>query len=126
MYFGIIVLLWGTMVAAYLNSPKNYAMGNFDFTINRAIGRITIQVKDIAEIRPLKDEEMEGTLRTFGVGGLFGYYGSFNNQHIGDFKMYATKKTGLVIIHTAQGDTFVISPDDRGLVERIIAKKADL
>jgi hypothetical protein len=125
-YYFIVLLQFVILLVAFLYSPRNYILGNFDIAIDRPIGRITIQVKDILEIRPLQEDEMEGTVRTFGVGGLFGYFGSYHNQHIGDFKMYATRQTGLVIMHTAQGEAIVISPDDKDFVARIIAKRNDL
>lgn len=110
----------------FLCSPRNYILGNFDIAVDRPVGRVTIQVKDILEIRPIRESEMEGITRVFGVGGLFGYYGHYYGRNLGDMTWYATNRNNLVIIHTKEGDAIVISPDDKDFVGRILAKKADL
>jgi hypothetical protein len=122
----LILIFVSTVLGCYLYGPKKYVVGNFDIAISRPIGDVIIHVKDITEIRVLKDYEMDGTTRTFGVGGLFGWFGSFYNRNIGDMKMYATNQNNMVIIHTRQGEIIVISPDDKDFVGRIIAKMQDL
>jgi hypothetical protein len=121
-----ILLFVSINAGCYLYAPEKYVVGNFDIAINRPMGDIVIHVKDILEIRVLKENELEGTSRTFGVGGLFGYYGSYYNKVLGDMKWYATNQNNMVIIRSRQGDAIVISPDDKYFVGRIIAKMQDL
>lgn len=122
----VLIVLIVPLVYTYMYHPKKYVLGNFDFYIKRPVADIVIHVKDIHEIRNLVDSEMNGAIRTFGVGGLFGYFGNYHSPKLGDFKMYATRKKKLVIIYTRQGDTFVVSPDDPGFVDRITMKMNDL
>ncbi|MGP8214128.1 MAG: PH domain-containing protein [Bacteroidia bacterium] len=122
----IILLLISVITGSYIYSPRKYVLGNFDIAISRPAGDVVIHVKDILEIRPVKEYEMEGTGRTFGAGGLFGYYGNYYNKRLGDMKWYATRQDNLVIIHTKQGETIIISPDDKDFTGRILAKQADL
>ncbi len=121
-----ILLFVSINVGCYLYAPKKYVVGNFDIAINRLMGDEVIHVKDILEIRALKERELDGTSRTFGVGGLFGYYGNYYNKVLGDMKWYATNQNNMVIIRTRQGDAIVISPDDKDFVGRITAKMQDL
>ena len=53
-----------------------------------------------------------GTLRTFGVGGLFGYYGRFRNPRLGNFVAYVTNTHSLVVLRFPD-NAVVVSPDDR-------------
>ena len=126
MHVFIVFLLITINVASYLFSPKKYTVGNFDVVINRPIGDVTIHVKDISEIRGVNPGEMDGTSRTFGVGGLFGYFGNYYSKHNGDMKWYATRNDNMVLIRTMQGETIVISPDDKDFTARILAKMHDL
>jgi hypothetical protein len=57
-------------------------------------------------------------MRVAGSGGLFGYYGRFWNRSLGAFRAYATRRSDLVRVDTAD-ERFVLSPDapDRFLDE---------
>ena len=122
----VLLTLLGPLVYSYLYRPEKYALGNFDLYVKRPIGDVVIHVKDIYEIRPSADSERNGTVRTFGVGGLFGYFGKYNNPKIGSFTMYATRQKKLVLIYTKEGDRFILSPDDEGFADRIKMKMDDL
>jgi hypothetical protein len=50
-----------------------------------------------------------GALRTFGNGGLFGYYGWFYKK--GAFRLYATRRDRLVEV-VIDGKRVVVSPDE--------------
>jgi hypothetical protein len=54
-----------------------------------------------------------GTVRVFGVGGLFGSYGIFWNKSIGRFRVYATRRAPVVVLRISGGDLpVVVTPDD--------------
>ena len=52
-----------------------------------------------------------GSLRTFGIGGLFGYIGRFRNRRIGGYTAYVTDALNSVVLRFPD-KTFVLSPDD--------------
>jgi hypothetical protein len=114
-------------VYSYLYHPQKYVLGNFDLFIKRPIGDVIIHVKDIREMRPVMDYEMKGTIRTFGVGGLFGYFGNYHNAKIGSFTMYGSQRNYWVIIYTKQGDVIMLTPDDPiAFIDRVKMKMDDL
>ena len=47
-----------------------------------------------------------------GSGGLFGYYGKFNNSKLKNYNLQAGNRVNLVMIKTAD-KTYVLSPDNR-------------
>ena len=52
-----------------------------------------------------------GSLRTMGIGGLFGSIGHFHNEILGSYKAYATNEFNTVVM--VFGDqTIVVTPDD--------------
>lgn len=55
---------------------------------------------------------MKGSLRTWGIGGLFGYIGHFKNRLLSNYKAYATHRRKTVIINTKENEQIVITPDD--------------
>lgn len=53
---------------------------------------------------------MSGSIRTFGIGGLFGYIGHFRNTILGAYRAYATDPMNSVVIK--YGDkNIVVTPD---------------
>jgi hypothetical protein len=55
--------------------------------------------------------EMWTTVRLFGVGGMFGYYGKFYSFALGNENWYATDMNRAVLLETDTGK-FVVTPDD--------------
>jgi len=68
---------------------------------------------DLSEINTveIKPYAMTGSVRTFGIGGLFGYVGYFRNSILKGYKAYVTHRDKTVVI-TTEEEQVVISPDD--------------
>lgn len=60
----------------------------------------------------IKPHAMSGSLRLWGIGGLFGYIGYFKNRVLGNYKAYATHRRKTVVICTKDFEQIVISPDN--------------
>lgn len=68
----------------------------------------------ILEVKSIDYEDLRFSVRTFGIGGVFGFSGSFTNKKFGDMTWNFTSKDNLVMIVT-QKQKFVVSPDNRTL-----------
>jgi hypothetical protein len=67
-----------------------------------------------------------GSMRTMGIGGLFGFVGHFQNAVLGSYKAYATNDLNTVVL-AFEDETIVVTPDDpAGFVEAVEAACADL
>jgi hypothetical protein len=109
----VFVLMLLVFIPVLLYRPKGYEIDPEAIIIKRDVKDLRIEKKDIEFIRPLEREEMRGTIRTFAVGGIFGYFGKYLNSQLGGFIMYATNMNNLILIATKTGKKFVISPDDK-------------
>ncbi len=52
-----------------------------------------------------------GSIRVMGVGGLFGFIGSFRNELLGMYRAYATDSTNTVVLDFG-GSKVVVTPDN--------------
>ena len=120
---GILVLFVGILVGSYLYSPQKYEIKNEKLIIKRFINSKEINLNEINEIRKINEGEMSGLIRTFGVGGLFGYYGQYHNPTFGDMNLYTTQRKNRILIKTKEGKKIVISPDDASIVVKEIKNK---
>ena len=109
---GVALLLGVIGFICWLLAPRSYEFDKTKLTINRPAGKIIIPLNSIGSADELPREELAGMIRTFGVGGLFGYYGAFWAPRIGHVRMHATCTKGLVLIVTTTGKKIIISPDD--------------
>lgn len=69
--------------------------------------RIPLGAVRSAEVRP---GATVGSLRTFGIGGLFGFSGRFRNDVLGAYRAYVTDGAREVVLET-EGEPVVLSPD---------------
>lgn len=116
---GILLFLFATLFISYLYSTQHYLITDNEFIIKRPIGERKILIADIAEIRLVEQSDMTGTIRTFGNGGIFGYYGKYHNKTFGSMTLYTTQQANRVFIRTKSGDKIIISPDDLSLVDNL-------
>jgi hypothetical protein len=113
------ILLFAVFVVAYLFRPLSYTVTNDSLIIQRLAGNIHISKSSITEVRVIQKNEMNGSIRTFGVGGLFGYYGNFLHPKLGVMKWYVKRMDRLVLITTDSGK-LLLSPDNvEGLINAL-------
>ncbi len=118
--------LWLTMVATilffiaialgcYLYAPQSYEVTVDALIIRRKIKDVVVPMTDIKEVRGIAEGEMKGLIRTFGVGGFFGYFGRFYAMGYGTMTFYATQSKNRVLIILRDEKKIVITPDDVSL-----------
>ncbi|MFT3824066.1 MAG: PH domain-containing protein [Chitinophagaceae bacterium] len=113
--FGISMLLVVVYIVCYLLHPTEYSITSTHLVIHRPIGKVMIAKTDIFSVAPVDPEQMKWTIRTFGVGGLFGYFGKFANSKIGSMTWYATRRDSMLMITTTDHKRIVITPDEPAL-----------
>ena len=116
---GVLLLFVATITISYLYSTNRYSVTNDELIIHRPINDRIINLSDITDIQNVDSTDFSGTIRTFGNGGLFGYYGKYYNSKIGNMTWHVTQKKNKILVRTQQGDKIIISPDDIRLVEKV-------
>jgi hypothetical protein len=99
------------LVAMYAWSPRSYTISGRSIAVKRLAGRIRIPLDGIREARIATPSDFQDCIRTFGNGGLFGYYGQFNTAKLGSCTWYVTNLSNRVVVITS-AKTAVFSPDD--------------
>lgn len=103
--FFIIIL-----ILPYLWKPRYYEITEDSLIIHRIIRPVRISLSDIETVRAGDKEEFRNSIRLFGSGGFFGYYGKFRNNTHKTFTMHASRMSNYVLIFTKKG-LKVLTPD---------------
>jgi hypothetical protein len=119
LHSGPLLLFIAVLLGNWLYAPQSYTLDRSGLTINRPIGKVSIRHEDIKHVRLLAANETRGTLRTFGLGGFFGYFGKFYIPGIGHSTFYATQWRNKILITTCNNKKIVISPDDSSIVDKL-------
>jgi hypothetical protein len=96
----------------YFFRPINYQILVDKLVIHRTISDIKIERTEIKSVELLEKEMLNSTIRVFGVGGLFGYYGKFTNSKMGMMTWYATRRDKAVMVITVTDKKIIITPDE--------------
>jgi Bacterial PH domain len=107
----IAILLSITYVAAYLYSPQFFVVEKNQLTIKRVFGSVVIPKSAVQSVSIIHRDLIDNSMRTFGVGGLFGYFGKFTNSKLGAMTWYIKRMDQLVLI-TTSAEKIIVSPDD--------------
>jgi len=119
---GVAALVAAILGAAWSLAPRAFAVEASQVRIERPLRPIAIPVRSIRSAGLLPEGALRGALRLGGSGGLFGYYGRFWSRGLGAFRLYATRRDGLVWIDTPD-ERFVLSPDaPERFLEEVLAR----
>ena len=113
------IILFTTDLICYLLHPIAYELNKDELIIKRPFKQVVIKRNDIADIQFLTDEQLKWTIRSFGVGGLFGYFGYFYNRQLGSMLWYTSQRKNRILIRLKNEEKIVISPDDPALFESL-------
>ncbi|MGE0772359.1 MAG: PH domain-containing protein [Cyclobacteriaceae bacterium] len=113
---GLLVVIFAI---CYLYRTVGYAVDRVGVTIQRPIGNKVIRLEEIRKAFMVDKEEMGWVFRTFGVGGLFGYFGKFRSRSLGNMTWYATRRDRYLVIVTADDRKMVTTPDDPKMLDEI-------
>ena len=106
-----ILLLIVYLICWHLK-PLSYEIKADQIIIRRLIKSVHINRTDLVNLTLIDKNKLSGTIRTFGVGGLFGWYGKFSNNELGDMTWYLTRRDKPILIISKAGKKILISPDD--------------
>jgi uncharacterized membrane protein len=105
------------ILVCYLLSPKYYSLREGKLVIQKVIGKeISIPLEDVMAYTVVPDFTKLRVSRTFGNGGLFGYYGVFSTAEYGTISCQMRSLKDVIIIKTSHG-AFALSPEQRARFE---------
>jgi hypothetical protein len=106
-----IILLLIYLICLLLK-PINYQITEKELIIHRLIKNVHIKRSEIESLEVLEKSALSGSIRIFGVGGLFGWYGRFANKQLGTMTWYVTRRDKPILILTKSNKSIIISPDE--------------
>jgi hypothetical protein len=107
-----VVALISAYFISYGFSTKDYQLTQDEVIIHRLLGNVKFKRSEISSVEIVEKEQMGWLIRTFGVGGLFGYWGRFSSSKLGSMTWYATRKNKIVLITKINNKKIVITPDE--------------
>lgn len=104
------ILIAVILLGGLLLSVTGYSIKNGRLYIHRLGWRHSLDLTKLTslEIRP---DATQGSIRVFGMGGMFASVGYFNNALLGRYRAYLTDAQRAVVLDF-DGQVVVISPDD--------------
>ena len=106
----VAIMLWAIIFGCSAFGVYGYSIQDGKIKVLRLGWSKEIRLTEIQNIEN-KPNAMMGSVRLFGIGGLFGYIGKFRNGILGHYTAYATHGEKTVEIES-NGTKFVVSPDD--------------
>jgi hypothetical protein len=107
-----IVFLLLIYFIAFAFRPISYDLVADKLIIHRLFTDVKIDRNIIKSVELLDRDKIGYVIRTFGVGGLFGYYGKFASKKLGGMTWYATRNDKTVLVLTVDDKKIILTPDD--------------
>jgi len=97
---------------AYAFRPISYILTSEQLIIHRPFADVKVDRRQVKCVELLEEGKLRWSVRLFGVGGLFGYYGKFANSKLGTMTWYATRRNKAVLLVTMEGKKIILTPDE--------------
>ncbi len=94
------------LISSYFMIPKISVDAQRNILIKNSFVNIKIVREEIADVKIITGKKFN--IRTFGVGGLFGYFGYFNGNDV----WYVTNLDKKIQIKMKSGKIYMISPEN--------------
>lgn len=107
----ITVLLLFIYGITFVLRPIHYEIIPGKIIIRRLILPVEIERSQIQKVVLLDKDKIGWSVRVFGNGGLFGYYGKFANSQLGSMTWYATRRDKPVLVQTID-KKIILTPDE--------------
>ena len=98
-----------TILACEGLAPQRLEIGEERIVILRRYKSVVINRNEIKSVQALSKSDFSGVVRTFGVGGLFGFFGHYHSNKLGSFRLYATSFENLYLVKLWNGKSIVFS-----------------
>lgn len=97
----LTIVLLTTVIVGVGYMPIRLRANDEKISVRRLIGSLEIPLNKVVETRRISKSCIDGSIRTFGSGGLFGFLGRFKNGRLGNYTMYATELNNLILVQTS-------------------------
>lgn len=108
----LTILMVLGFVSFWLFAPQGYEVTGEDLVIVRMARNKVIARTQVQRVERVEENNMRGTMRLFGAGGFFGYFGTFTNTRYGRMTYYATRRSNYVLVTLVSGRKLILTPDD--------------
>ena len=106
------ILLFIIDAGIFIFRPIAYTITDQEIMVNRLWKSVIINRKDIQSVEILDKDFYKRTTRTFGVGGMWGYFGKFSHDTIGVMTWYVTRRDKMILLKLSDDKKVVLSPDN--------------
>jgi hypothetical protein len=106
---------------AFAFRPAGYVVTGEEVLVSRPLLDVHIKRADIQRVVALPARDLSASVRLFGVGGLFGYYGKYANHLLGRTTWYATRRDTPVLLETTDDKKYILTPNDPSGFVRALA-----
>ncbi len=114
------LLMLVIFAGSYLYHVTAYQLTATDLIILRPLVDKSIPLSQLIGVEVPSKKQMSYTMRIFGNGGVFGYFGKFRNDHFGKMTWFVTQRKNYLALRLANQQILIISPDDLQLAQDLL------
>ena len=107
----IMAVLVIPILVCVIVAPVKLTVDDRAIVLHQVAHSITIPLEEVSRAAVISPKMLNGSIRTFGSGGLMGYLGKFRNRALGNYTLYASSWKNHILIQTTT-KPHVFTPDN--------------
>ena len=96
----LIIVFFIAIIVGVGYMPIPLKADNGKIMVKNLFGSPQILLSEVVEVVRISKSDINGSIKTFGSDGFFGYIGRFRNNKLGNYSMYVTDMNNLILVRT--------------------------
>lgn len=108
--------------------PIRLKVSDDEIKIFRPVGPVKVPFADVKSVSFIEDGEQffDKLIRTFGSGGVYGYWGWYKHEKHGKVRMFVTDMKHCFLVKLKNGKMFVVSSTKRQEIVKFIGENIEI
>jgi|GEM_PF-3913243 len=107
----VLVALAACYITIFGYMPRRIMCDDESVVIKMTVSSRVIEKSDIVSVRSINPSLLNGSVRSFGIGGIGFSSGQYRNDSLGEYFLYMTRLEDLILIETSSGGYIVTNYD---------------
>ena len=96
----LIIVFFIAIIVGVGYMPIRLKADNGKIMVKNLFGSPQILLSEVVEVVRISKSDINGSIKTFGSDGFFGYIWRFRNNKLGNYSMYVTDMNNLILVRT--------------------------
>ncbi len=122
---GVMVLIAATLIPCFMLAPRKIVLTDTQLVLHKGVGKLRLSYADMESVSIYRPTKGVVDVRTFGIGGIFGFIGYFYNKQTGHYIAYVGDYSQAFLVRMKNGKKYMLSCGNHQSIVAAVKMKSE-